>query len=370
METLCEPVVWPVQPAEVVAAAGDTRPEARVRRPNENPNAEPETPEAAAVKGFDLSAYTYRSPEAGVQAGGIWGRWFVSLSAPAATPERTVRPTPIRLDMGKPLEIDGVLSRGAIGAVIHVAGANIAGANLINEMISSPDLVEEITAARRLNPHRSPVPNGRIAVGDAVVTVGCTIPKIPVDITGLDAVYRSQSSPLFRAGIESMSWIFAPDGSLRTGDLYSQINWTLVPNAEVVFGTWTETAVWEYNRPDYTAYRKEIGDAAEKYKQPGIINETQTDAAALNKTKLRIYLTEITKWWNQVNADSNVIRGLQILGGNERIRQQPKRVVGFEENKQVVYSNTGGPTGGGQGTQFVWNSNTNKLEPVIKTINL
>lgn len=368
MEPKCEPVVWPPTPEEVAAELTRDPNAARVRRPDtENPAAPPDTPQSRVVSGIDLTDYFYRAPEAGVNAGGVWGRWFVSLTADSVIPGRRVRPTPIRLDNGRPLTIEPVLDSGSLSALVSVSGSTVAGETVFT-IIGSPELAAELTAARSLNPHRSAVGNGRIPVGGALVTVGCSVPVIPVSVSGLERIYREQAFPLFRAGIASMNWIFDRDG-FRPGDLYRQINWTLTPNAPTVSGSWVETG-WEYNAPGYKAYSAEIVKADTELRQPSREVSGSLEGLALNRDRLEKYLTDVVDIWNRINRDSNVIRGLQINGGNARIRQQPRRAVGFTRGNVITY---GGGTGGGTiGSQFsyVYDPNTGLLREVPRPGNL
>jgi hypothetical protein len=368
MEQKCEPVIWPPTVEEVGSELTRDPTEARVVRPGgQNPAAPESTPETRATAGVDLSSYTYRQPEAGLNAGGVWGRWFVSVSGDSVIPGRTVRPAPIRLDNGRPVGVGPELSGADIGAVIRVSGS-ISDGTRVDERISGPALVSELEAARSLNPHRSAVGNGRIPVGSASVLVGCTVPTIPVSVNGLDRIYNEQAFPLFRAGIQTMSWIIGPNG-YRPTDLYRQIDWTLTPSASVVSGSWTETE-WAYNSPGYTAYREEIGAADTELRQPSGEVSGSLEALALNRTRLEKYLTEVVDIWNRINRDSNVIRGLQILGGNGRIRQQPRRAVGFTKGTVITYGGGGG--GGAVGGQFsyVYDPNTGLLREVPRPGNV
>jgi len=368
MEPKCEPVRWPATPEEVAAEITRNPNEARVRRPDgENPAAPPDTPEARAVAGLDLTDYFYRAPEAGVNAGGVWGRWFVSVTADSVIPGRTVRPAPIRLDNGRPLVIEPVLDSGSLSALVSVSGSTIAGETVFT-IIGSPELAADLEAARSLNPHRSPVGNGRIPVGGALVTVGCSVPVIPVSVNGLERIYLDQSGPLFRAGISYMNWIFDRDG-FRTDDLYRQINWTITPDAPTVSGSWEETE-WAYNASEYDAYRKEIIRADVELRQPSTEVSGSVEGLALNRERLETYLTEVVEIWNRINRDSNVIRGLQINGGNERMRQQPRRAVGFRRGTVITYGGGGG--GGAVGGQFsyVYDPSTGLLREVPTPGNL
>lgn len=368
MEPKCEPVVWPPTPEEVAAELTRDPNAARVRRPDaENPAAPPDRPESRVVSGIDLTDYFYRAPEAGVNAGGVWGRWFVSVTADSVIPGRRVRPQPVRLDNGRPLTIEPVLESGSLGALVSVSGSTIAGETVFT-IIGSPELAAELTAARSLNPHRSPVGNGRVPVGNALVTVGCSVPVIPVSVSGLETIYRQQAFPLFRAGISYMNWIFDRDG-FRPDDLYQQINWTLTPDAPTVSGSWEETE-WAYNERDYDAYRKEIIRADVELRQPSTEVSGSVEGLALNRERLEAYLSEVVEIWNSINRDSNVIRGLQRLGGNERIRQQPRRAVGFTRGNVITYGGGGG--GGVVGGQFsyVYDPSTGLLREVPTPGNL
>jgi hypothetical protein len=368
MEPKCEPVIWPPTIEEVGSELTKDRTEASVRRPAEqNPEATQSTPESRATNGVDLSAYTYRQPEAGVNVGGVWGRWFVSVTADSVIPGRQIRPAPIRLDNGRPVTVSPELFGADIGAVIRVSGS-LSDGTRIDERISGPALVPELSAARTLNPHRSAVGNGRIPVGSASVLVGCTVPTIPVSVDGLDRIYNEQAFPLFRAGIQTMSWIIGPNG-YRPTDLYRQIDWTLTPSASVVSGSWTETE-WVYNSPGYTAYRDEIGAADTELRQPSREVSGSLEGLALNRIRLEKYLTEVADIWNRINRDSNVIRGLQILGGNSRIRQQPRRAVGFTKDNVITYGGGGG--GGAVGGQFsyIYDPTTGLLREVPRPGNL
>lgn len=321
METLCEPVKWPPTPKEIEDELTRDPNAARVRRPDAtNPAAPPVTPESEVTAGYDLSAYTYRSPEAGVQAGGIWGRWFVSVSGSGATEGRVVRPTPLRFDMGPPLEVRARLT-GSFAAVIVVSGSSL------SERICTPSVSEELTAARTRNPHRSASPNGVMPVtgSGAVVTIGCTIPKIPVDISGIRSVYDRQEPLLKKAGIQRIHWMFSGP-EFQPDDIYRQINWTISAAQPVVSGSW-DAYDFFYNRPGYTAYADAISGSIATARQPGSDSEGD-DALALNQRTLDRFLTDITKVLNDINRDSNLIRGLQIESGNTRIALQPARQYG------------------------------------------
>jgi hypothetical protein len=159
----------------------------------------------------------------------------------------------------------------------------------------------------------------------AVVTIGCTIPKIPVDISGIRSVYDRQEPLLKKAGIQRIHWMFSGP-EFQPDDLYRQINWTISADQPVVSGSW-DAYNFFYNRPGYTAYAAEISASISTARQPGSDAEGD-DALALNQRTLDRFLTDITKVWNDINRDCNLIRGLQIESGNTRIALQPAREYG------------------------------------------
>jgi hypothetical protein len=243
------------------------------------------------------------------------------------------------------------LNVGVLEAVISVSGSTEGGEEFVSETAASPDLIERIGAARTRNPHFSPVGNGRFPVtGSGQPVVGCTIPKIPVSVDGLDRVYREQANPLWRAGIERMDWMFGPTG-FRKSDLYSQLNWTLTPGVPAVSGSWVEWP-WPYTAVDYNAYRSDVSASLAKWQQPSadLVGE---DPLAQNRKRTEGFLREITDIVNRINADSNIIRGLQILGGNVRINQQPRREVRFDTAYVQPRPNIGVVSGGPTGAVFV-----------------
>lgn len=352
----CKPVEWGPTPEEIAAAVSDPT-QARVVRPSDvNPAAPSDTPETRALQGLDLSAYRYRpgTIEAGVLGGGLYGRWFVSLSGSLITTNgtRIVRPSPTTFDNGRPAVLNSVLATGSIGALIYISGSDTAGNELLNETIAAPDVIEKLRLARDRNPHYAAVSNGSIEVDSARATIGCTVPKIRVSIDGLDRVYTEQSLPLWRAGIDEMRWIWDESRNFIKGDVYRQIGWTITPDVRPVSGTW-EPWPWPWAVSDTLRYRdsflNDISASIGRWYQPGTTG-TEGDPLAQNRKRTEQFITEITDVWNRINADSNIIRGLQILGGNLRISQQRKRQPVFVQPTPGGSGGTGGGrTGGGGG---------------------
>lgn len=379
---VCEPALYPATTGEIAAEVVRDPNAARVVRLLEtNPSGPDETDPAVAVSdGLDLSRYFWRGPESGVAAGGLWGRWWVSLTDSASVVGRVVRPAPLRLDAGRPLTITTRLDSGSLDAVLVLSGSSRTGLELLNEMVTSPDLRARLDAAEGVNPHYSAVLNGRIPVSGsgALVGVGCTVPKVSVSIDGLDSVYASQSDPLWRAGIERMDWIFSGENEFRAVDVYRQLNWTLAPSAPPVSGSWSEFP-WPYAAEGYDAYIGEVSASVAKWSQPTAVTaQAGDDAVALNQKRLEGFIKEVNVVLNRINADSNIIRGLQILGGSTRIRQVPKRDVQFAKPKNTLLNTlvSGGPIfqpggafnavfGNGQQVSTVTNTTT----PVITASN-
>jgi hypothetical protein len=125
---------------------------------------------------------------------------------------------------------------------------------------------------------------------------------------------------------------FQPD------DIYRQINWTISADQPVVSGSW-DAYDFFYNRPGYTAYAAEISSSITTARQPGSDAEGD-DALALNQRTLDRFLTDITKVWNDINRDSNLIRGLQIESGNTRISLQPARQYGTGNTTDLLPAQT------------------------------
>jgi hypothetical protein len=326
----CVQVVYPPTPEEIAAAVKKDDPnQARVRRPITEPPTPPDPLADIKAPGVDLTAYTYRIPEAGVAAGGLYGRWYVSLSETGSRPDRIVRGVPLRLSSCEwPNEIKPLLRNSPIRATIRTSGSVENG-----QRAATGWLLESMSYAVGRNPHWSPMCNGHFTVESASVVVGCTVPEIAVATDGMRSIYESQRDPLWSAGVEVMNWMFTGT-RFRPDDLWRQVDWTLTPKMESISGSW-EFWPWAYRFPEigsvdkvgtpsteYHAYIADVDQLVSASYQPfgTIPNETGTGFLGSIGDRLRGFILLSNEIRNRINADSNVIRGLNGIGQQPRYR--------------------------------------------------
>jgi hypothetical protein len=346
----CVQVSWPPTPEELRLQPLEG--EARVTRPSSQPPGPKPTPtDAVIAPGLDLSAYTRRGPEAGVAAGGLWGRWYVSLTASGSRPGSGVRPRPLRLSACEPpVGLNSALETTPIRATVRVSGDPGAG------WAATPGLLASMSLARGVNPHFSAICNGHFAAESASVVVGCTIPELGVESGGLRAMWDAEREPLWQAGVDEMRWIFSADG-FRPADLWRQIDWTLTPAAETVTGEWTFWP-WPYRFPEsgsvtaaglpsaeYHAYVADVTRLVTAYTQPfgSVPNSTGTDTTGTGVLgsigdRLRGFVVLSNEIRNRINRDSNIIRGLHGIG------QQPRYSIDYF-GASPAYPQLGGTPG-------------------------
>lgn len=328
-EEECVPVIWPPTPEEKWAATLDPD-QARVVRPSDTePGKDPNTPTPPKSTGLDLSAYYWRGPEAGVRAGGLDGRWYISLQDSGSRPNERIRPLPLVLDACPEKEINPELKTTSIEAVIRISGSFLNGV-----AAGTPSLIESIRAARSKNPHWAVGCMGHMNVGDTIVTIGCTVPEISVSSDGISSAYLSQAADLRTAGVAELEWIFRKTGEFLPAEFWSQVDWTLTPEAEEVGGSWWFWPVnYRFPEPDsvnpdgtpspiYRAYINNVRRVVERFRQPGSATSeatpTNDSGIASLPDRLRAFIVYTNEIRNSINRDSNIIRGLH------GINQQPK----------------------------------------------
>lgn len=207
------------------------------------------------------------------------GRWYVSRISSGSRPGRFVRPKPIVINLAERREYVSALS-GDKRVIVAISGS-IMTDNGGPVRITSFPMRTRMASAPFTNPHYTDVAHDIIIVGrtgsaTAVqegaglqiqaagtpeeylprVTIGCSIPNIPVDTGGLRQVWLDQQTPLYAAGMSHADWIFyGPVGDeMVIDDVYDQIDWTLTPG-EVA----RPTGAWVKKRYSWNGPRQ-LGD--------------------------------------------------------------------------------------------------------------
>lgn len=161
------------------------------------------------------------------------------------------------------------------------------------------------------NPHRSPVKNGRIPVGDPVptayVTIGGTIPVVHIDATELDHMGESQQMDLLRAGVADVEFIYETEGASGTdipAGLIQQINYTLTIGQERAEGD-ADMYDIPFLRDEYRAYIEDIRTLVGKNVQPDKVWYTG---------KLTSFQNDVYPIWQKIRDDFNGLKRMFING--------------------------------------------------------
>lgn len=206
------------------------------------------------------------------------GRWYVSRISSGSREGRFVRPKPIVINLGERREYVSALS-GDKRIIVAISGS-IMTDNGGPIRITSFPFRTRMVAAPFTNPHYTDVAHDVVIVGlsgsSAVqeaaglqvegagtpvdllprVTIGCSVPNIPVDTGGLRQMWLDQQTPLYAAGMSHINWIFygAVGDEMVVDDIYKQIDWTLTTgNLSRASGSWVKRS-FNWNTP------RQLGD--------------------------------------------------------------------------------------------------------------
>lgn len=161
------------------------------------------------------------------------------------------------------------------------------------EYLCSPTTLSSISEFK--NPHWSILPNGEITIKDKRVTLGKTIPLIPLNISNLQQQAQAMKISNAIAGVESVEWIY--EGRKIGGvsvNLINQIDWTLTEGVEKIGDTFK---VWDWQLAPPSVYSIE----------PLNISTAQEDGK-FDKAKLETFLKDINGRLNQLNSDFQAIK--------------------------------------------------------------
>lgn len=212
-------------------------------------------------------------------------KWMVSSVSDSPNSNKGNEIVPLEFPIGKFNPADVLKPLLVTDGVVVVLSSG--------EYLCSPTTLSSISEFK--NPHWSILPNGEITIKDKRVTLGKSIPIIPLNISNLQQQAQAMKISNAIAGVESVEWIY--EGRKIDGvsvNLINQIDWTLTDGVEKIGDTFK---VWDWQLAPPSVYSIE----------PLNISTAQEDGK-FDKAKLETFIKEINTRLNQLNSDFTAIK--------------------------------------------------------------
>jgi hypothetical protein len=213
------------------------------------------------------------------------GSWKVSSVADSPNSNSGGEIVPMEFPIGRFATTDTLKPLLVTDGVIVVLSSG--------EYLCSPSTLDTISEFQ--NPHWSILPNGEITIKDKRITLGKTVPLIPLNISNLQKQAQNMKVSNAIAGVESVEWIY--EGRKIEGisvNLINQIDWTLTDGVDKLGDTFK---VWDWELAPPSVYSIDALN----------ISTTQEDGK-FDKGKLETFIKEINIRLNQLNSDFSSIK--------------------------------------------------------------